>query len=82
MAVIKPRSSLAREGYIIHETPIDADYSGQCHAQITNTRSKTYYVKAGERIGQLVIQPVIIADFVKEGDLTLRGNNGLGSTGK
>ena len=82
MAVIKPRSSLARAGLLCHETPIDSDYTGETHAQITNTTAEAYQFKAGDRLGQLVIQPVILAEFVAAGKVNRRSANGLGSTGR
>ena len=46
-----------------------------------NTSSETYHIKAGDKIGQLVILPVLIADFVT--DLgTERETGAFGSSGR
>ena len=56
-------------------------YTLYIHAIIINTTDKEYIVGLHERVGQLVILPVIIADFVEElGDE--RGSGAFNSTGK
>ncbi len=78
---IFPRSSCSKNGIICQLAPIDPYYSGEIHAIITNVSSKEYCVKKGDRIGQLVIVPVIIPEFVENID-TSRGTGAFGSTGK
>ena len=50
---------------------------------LLNTGEETYKVKHGDRIGQLVVAPVIQARFesVRELSDTVRGTGGYGSTG-
>ena len=51
------------------------------HAIISNVSNQTQELSKGSRVGQLVITPVVIADFVTElGEQ--RGTDGFGSTGK
>ncbi len=76
-----PRSSMAVKGLVCELPPIDSGYRGEIHAIISNVSSTEQKIRKGARIGQLVITPVIIADFVFEhGDR--RGMGGFGSTGE
>lgn len=74
------RSSLSSKGLICDIPPIDPSYTGNIHAIIHNTSNKDYKIHKGDRIGQLVIIPIVIVDFVNE--LDSRGNGSFGSTGK
>lgn len=78
---IFPRSSLSSKGITCELPPIDSGYRGEIHAIVTNNTSKKVTLKAGERIGQLVIMPFIVADFVTETGES-RGTGAFGSTGK
>lgn len=79
-AYVFPRSGLSTKGIVCELPPIDSGYRGEIHAIVTNCSSETFTVKNGDRIGQLVITPVVIADFITE-DIEERGSNGFGSTG-
>ena len=61
-----PRSSMAVKGLVCELPPIDSGYRGEIHAIISNVSNSEYLMKKDTRIGQLVIIPVIIADFVFE----------------
>ena len=78
---IFPRSGLSAKGIVCELPPIDSGYRGEVHAIVTNVGNDGYDIKAGERIGQLVIMPVIIADFIT-GDIKERGTGAVASTGK
>jgi dUTP pyrophosphatase len=77
---IYPRTSLTIKGVICHIPPIDTGYTGEVHAILTNVGNLSYSVHEGDRIGQLVISPVVIADFVTEFS-EKRGAGAFGSTG-
>jgi dUTP pyrophosphatase len=80
MGCVYPRSSLAAIGLISHIPPIDSGYRGQIHAIMTNISNKTITINKGDRIAQLIITPVYIADFVTAlGDE--RNEGAFGSTG-
>jgi dUTP pyrophosphatase len=86
-AQVRPRSGLAvKHGISMVNSPgtIDSDYRGEIHVILVNLGVETYTFVAGERIAQLVIAPVIQADFVVKAELatTDRGEGGFGSTGK
>lgn len=80
-AYVFPRSGLSSNGIVCELPPIDSGYRGEIHAIVTNCSTEHFVVHDGDRIGQLVITPVVIADFITE-DIKERGNNGFGSTGK
>ena len=78
---VYPRSSMAVKGLVCELPPVDSGYRGEIHAIISNVSNKAQMIRKDTRIGQLVITPVVIADFVLEhGDR--RGTGGFGSTGE
>lgn len=81
VAFVCPRSGLASKGITCELAPIDSGYRGQIHAIVTNNSNECYEIKQGDRIGQLVILPVVIANFTTQ-ESESRGSNGFGSSGK
>jgi len=81
-AVIHCKSGLSSNlGIIAANAPIDAGYTGEIHAILYNTNDVDVLLEAGTKIGQLVIRPVIYAEFVDSLNKEGRGSNGFGSTG-
>lgn len=82
MAVIKPRSSMNAKGIITQIGTIDSGYRGEIKAIFINTNSTfNYHFRKGDKICQIVIEPVILADVVEDlGEE--RGEGGFGSTGR
>ena len=80
MACVYPRSGLSTKGIVCELPPIDSGYRGEIHAIVSNLGEEPFLVKDGERIGQLVVTPVVIADFVTETGKQ-RGEGAFGSTG-
>lgn len=86
-AFVHPRSGLAaRHGLTIVNAPgtVDAGYRGEIRVCLLNTDAETpIRISRGDRIAQLVIQPVVRAEFVpvQALDDTARGAGGYGSTG-
>lgn len=78
---IFPRSSLSTEGIVCELPPIDSGYRGEVHAIISNVGNRAYEIKKGDRIGQLVIMPVVIPEFTYEGSAK-RGTGAFGSSGR
>lgn len=75
-----PRSGLSSKGIVCELPPIDSGYRGEIHAIIHNGSNEPFDIFNGDRIGQLVIMPVVVADFVTEiGEV--RGTDAFGSTG-
>lgn len=82
---VKGRSGLAfNHGIIAHEGTIDYGYTGSIKVRLFNFGEDDYVVKPGDRIAQLVIQPVVLTPFeqVKKLDKSERGSSGFGSTGR
>lgn len=79
--VVHCKSGLSSKGIYAANAPVDAGYRGEIHAILYNTTDKDYEIKAGDKIGQFVVRPVIYADFVESIDEESRGDNGFGSTG-
>lgn len=81
MATIRPRSSMNKRGILTQLGTIDSGYRGEISCGLCNLTNKIIKIKAGERICQLVIEPVILAELVD--DLKNdRGQGGFGSTGR
>ena len=83
---IRPRSGLAaKQGISVLNTPgtIDADYRGEIKVILINLSKNKFIVENGLRIAQMVVCPVIQAEFqeVQELSKTTRGSGGFGSTG-
>lgn len=81
MATIRPRSSMNAKGIITQIGTIDSGYRGEIKAIFLNPTHSNYWFKKGDKICQIVIEPVILADFVEE-LVNDRGEGGFGSTGK
>ena len=79
-----PRSGLAVK-YSIDRLAglIDADYRGEVKAVLINHGEDRIKISAGDKIVQMVIQPVDMPDPVEVEELpeTVRGEGGFGSTG-
>jgi dUTP pyrophosphatase len=87
VAFVVPRSGLAmKHGITIVNSPgtVDAGYRGEIRVTLLNTdTSESYPVAVGDRIAQLIVQPVVRARFVTVERLpgSERGEGGFGSTG-
>ena len=85
-AMILPRSGLGhKHGLVLGNLVglIDSDYQGQLFVSCWNRSEKDYTVCVGDRIAQLVIVPVVQAQFnlVDEFNITKRGDGGFGHSG-
>jgi len=86
-AQIRPRSGLAlKHGISLPNTPgtIDSDYRGALGVIMINHGDVPFVIAHGDRIAQLVVAPVVLAQFeqVDTLDETPRGAGGFGSTGR
>ena len=80
-AFVFPRSSMAVKGLVCELPPVDSGYRGEIHAIISNVSNKAQTIRKDARIGQIVIIPVVIANFVLDHS-DRRGTGGFGSTGE
>ena len=84
---IRPRSGLAAKSNIsVLNTPgtIDSDYRGEIKIILFNHGKDEFVVNNNDRIAQMVLMPILKAEFEEVNDLpeTIRGSGGFGSTGK
>jgi dUTP pyrophosphatase len=77
---IYPRTGMASKGIVTEMPPVDSGYRGEIHAITSNLTDEPQHIEAGTRIGQLVITPIVLADFI-DYDIKQRGTAGFGSTG-
>jgi len=82
---IRPRSGLAlKHGITLPNSPgtIDSDYRGPLGVIVQNTGADPFEITHGMRIAQMVVAPVVQAEFaVGTMEDTERGTGGFGSTG-
>jgi dUTP pyrophosphatase len=87
-AFVHPRSGLAsRHGITVVNAPgtVDAGYRGEVRVVLLNTdQREPFTVRRGDRIAQLVVQPVTRVRFLEVAELPAspRGEGGFGSTGR
>ncbi len=86
-AVILPRSGLGhKHGIVLGNLVglIDSDYQGELLISCWNRGSQQFRIEPGERIAQLVVVPVVQADFevVETFAESERGAGGFGHTGR
>ena len=84
---IRPRSGLAAKSSIsVLNTPgtIDSDYRGEIKIILFNHGKEEFTVNNMDRIAQMILTPVLKAEFeeVEELPKSVRGSGGFGSTGK
>lgn len=86
-AVLLPRSGLGhKHGVVLGNLVglIDSDYQGQLMVSCWNRGHESFTIQPGERIAQMVIVPVVRAQFevVTEFTASQRGAGGFGHTGR
>jgi dUTP pyrophosphatase len=86
--LVLPRSGLAREhGIALVNSPglIDCGYRGEVRVLLLNTDpAETFRVEAGDRIAQLLVMPIALAEPIETAALadSARGGGGFGSSGR
>jgi dUTP pyrophosphatase len=86
-AQVRPRSGLAvKHGVTVLNAPgtIDADYRGEIKVPLINLGTEDFVIARGDRIAQMVVAPVTMAELVEVETLddTARGAGGFGSSGR
>lgn len=84
VGMLKSKSGLNVKHGIVSEGVIDVGYTGSIVVKLYNHSDVDYQVKAGDKISQLVILPILtlFLDLVDTLDDTDRGDNGFGSSGR
>jgi len=85
-AQIRPRSGLAwKNGVTVLNTPgtIDSDYRGEIKVILINLSEENFVIQRGERIAQMIIAPIAIAEWQQVAELSETGRSagGFGHTG-
>ena len=75
-----PKSGLSSRGLVSELAPIDSGYRGEIHAILHNQSDEKIMINKNKKIGQLVILPVVLAEFTENLDNS-RGTGAFGSTG-
>jgi len=83
VGLIRSRSSMFYNSLSIVGT-LDEGYTGELFLQIQNISNAPVYLKAGSRVGQLIVVPYYTLTLEETEDLgtSERGSNGFGSSGK
>jgi dUTP pyrophosphatase len=85
-AQVRPRSGLAiKQGITVLNAPgtIDADYRGEVKVILANLGAEPFTINRGDRVAQMIIQPIVQADLQTVDELpeSERGHGGFGHTG-
>jgi dUTP pyrophosphatase len=85
-AQLRPRSGLAlKHGITLLNSPgtVDSDYRGEVKVILTNLGKEAFAIQRGDRIAQMVIAKVEMAEIaeVEVLDKTVRGAGGFGHSG-
>lgn len=83
-AIVKDKSSISKAGLHTMGGVFDAGYRGEYNTHLVNLSDKPYTVEEGDKVSQLIIYPVVIAELEETDTLSEseRGEQGFGSTGK
>lgn len=83
-AIVKDKGSISKAGLHTMGGVYDAGYRGEYNIHLVNLSAEPYHISKGDKIAQLVIYPVIIAELEETDSLSdsSRGEGRFGSTGK
>jgi len=83
-AIVKDKSSISKAGLHTMGGVFDAGYRGEYNTHLVNLSSEPYTVEEGDKVSQLIIYPVVIAELEETDSLSesARGEGMFGSTGK
>lgn len=83
-AIVKDKSSISKAGLHSMGGVYDAGFRGEYNTHLVNLSDAPYTVEEGDKVAQLIIYPVAIAEL-EEVDIlseSVRGEGAFGSTGK
>jgi dUTP pyrophosphatase len=83
-AIIKDKSSISKAGLHTMGGVFDAGYRGEYNTHLVNLGSEPYTVEEGDKVSQLIIYPIVIAELEETDNLndSSRGQGAFGSTGR
>jgi len=84
VGLVWDRSGLGARGITSFGGVIDSSYRGEIKVTLFNSGSDDHVVRVGDRIAQILVQPVLTASLEEAASLTQseRGQLGFGSTGR
>lgn len=84
VTLIKSKSGINIHGGVVCEGVVDEGYSGEIVVKLYNHSDRPVAFERGDKIAQLLIMPVLYADFEQVDEISggERGSAGFGSTGK
>jgi dUTP pyrophosphatase len=83
-AIVKDKSSISKSGLHTMGGVFDAGYRGEYNTHLVNLSDKSYTIEEGDKVSQLIIYPIVIAELEEADTLSesARGEGMFGSTGK
>ncbi len=83
VSLIWDKSGVASRGIKTMGGVIEHTYRGEYKIILLNTSNENYFIKKGDKIAQMLIQPICTAEVVVVDSLsgTVRGDGAFGSTG-
>ena len=83
-AIVMDKSSISKLGFAHMGGVFDAGYRGEYNTHLVNLSDKSYTFEEGDKVSQLVIVPVAIAELKETDTLSesARGEGKFGSTGR
>ena len=83
-AIVSDKSSISKAGLAHMGGVFDAGYRGEYNTHLVNLSDKPYTVEVGDKVAQLIIYPVEIAELEETEELSdsSRGTGAFGSTGR
>ncbi len=83
-AIVKDKGSISKAGLHTMGGVFDAGYRGEYNTHLVNLGAEPYTIAEGDKVSQLVMIPVAIAELEETDTLseTARGEGRFGSTGK
>ncbi len=83
VALVWDKSGISKKGIITLAGVGDAGYRGEYKIVLLNVGSKDYEIKKGQKIAQILIQPIVRGEIEEVFELnnSVRGEGGFGSTG-
>lgn len=84
MAKVFDKSSISKAGLHTLGGVFDAGYRGEYNTHLVNLSSEPYTIEEGDKVSQIVIVPVAIAEIEETDTLSesVRGEGAFGSTGR
>lgn len=82
--IVKDKSSISKAGLHVMGGTYDAGFRGEYNTHLVHLGSEPYTIEAGDKVSQLVLFPVLIAELEETDSLSEseRGAGSFGSTGK